>query len=797
MKKPLSLFWRRGLWALMSIGFFLLIIFSIFYIYTESQLPDVESLKTVQLQVPLQIYSQDGKLIQEYGEKKRTPVSYDEIPQTLVYAVLATEDQRFFEHPGVDVFGLGRAAIRMVQTGTKSQGGSTITMQVARNFFLNRKKTFLRKFNEILLAIKIDRELSKEKILELYLNKIYLGNRAYGVAAAAQVYYGKHLSELTLAQMAMIAGLPQAPSSQNPIANPKAALKRRNHVLDRLRENEYITEAAYQEARNAPVTASYHGIDTEMDAPYVAEMIRQSLYDHFSSDAYTRGYKVYTTINSHLQEHANKTVEDHLMAYDRRHGYRGPVYKMTPLADYTQQQLQKNLKAYPVINELEPAVILSVDEKNAESLNAKGERLTLVWSGFSWARPALKKGWVGKKPQKASTVVSPGDVVYIQKNEKNEWELSQVPQVEAALVALNPSNGSIEALVGGFNFQRSKFNRATQADRQPGSSFKPFIYAGALAKGYTLATIINDAPIAMDDPSQEGLWRPHNANNQFGGPTRLKAGLTGSRNLVSIRILDDIGIDYAIDFVSRFGFQKGTLPHTLSLALGTLTISPLDLAAAYAVFANNGYKVEPYLIDKITDTEGNILLQATPTAVPNDVTLKEKPFATQAPRVISKEVAFLMNTALRGVIQTGTARAARVLNREDIGGKTGTTNDQLDAWFAGYNPDLVVTAWVGYDSPISLHEYASRVTLPLWVDFMREALKDKPEQALEVPEHVVVKKINPKTGLVDASNSPSSIDEYFQEDLVPGEAAVHVEVTEDGNSHERPKKQKAAPDYLF
>ncbi|MDF1678194.1 MAG: penicillin-binding protein 1A [Legionellaceae bacterium] len=797
MKKPFSLFWRRGLWALMSIGFFLLIIFSIFYIYTESQLPDVESLKTVQLQVPLQIYSQDGKLIQEYGEKKRTPVSYDEIPQTLVYAVLATEDQRFFEHPGVDVLGLGRAAIRMVQTGTKSQGGSTITMQVARNFFLNRKKTFLRKFNEILLAIKIDRELSKEKILELYLNKIYLGNRAYGVAAAAQVYYGKHLNELTLAQMAMIAGLPQAPSSQNPIANPKAALKRRNHVLDRLRENEYITEEAYQEAKNAPITASYHGIDTEMDAPYVAEMIRQSLYDHFGPDAYTRGYKVYTTINSRLQEHANQTVENHLMAYDRRHGYRGPVYKMTPLADYTHKQLQKNLKAYPVINALKPAVILSVDEKTAEALNAQGETLTLVWSGFSWARPALKKGWVGKKPQKASTVVSPGDVVYIQQNEKNEWELSQVPQVEAALVALNPSNGSIEALVGGFNFQRSKFNRATQADRQPGSSFKPFIYAGALAKGYTLATIINDAPIAMDDPSQEGLWRPHNANNQFGGPTRLKAGLTGSRNLVSIRILDDIGIDYAIDFVSRFGFQKGTLPHTLSLALGTLTISPLDLAAAYAVFANNGYKVEPYLIDKITDTEGNILLQATPTAVARDIALKEKPLATQAPRVISEEVAFLMNTALRGVVQTGTARAARVLNRKDIGGKTGTTNDQLDAWFAGYNPDLVVTAWVGYDSPISLHEYASRVTLPLWVDFMREALKDKPEEALEVPEHVVVKRIDPKTGLVDTSDSPSSIDEYFREDLVPGEAAVRVEVTEENNSRTRPKKQKAAPDYLF
>ena len=805
MKKPLSLFWRRGLWACMSISFFFLICFGFFYVYSESQLPDVESLKTVQFQVPLQIYTQDGKLIQEYGEKKRHPVSYDEIPQTLVHAVLATEDQRFFEHPGVDVLGLGRAAIRMAQTGTKSQGGSTITMQVARNFFLNRKKTFLRKFNEILLAIKIDRELSKEKILELYLNKIYLGNRAYGVAAAAQVYYGKPLGELTLAELAMLAGLPQAPSSQNPIANPKAALKRRNHVLDRLRENEYITEAAYQKAIKEPLTAHYHGIETEADAPYVAEMIRQSLYDHFGPDAYTKGYKIYTTISASLQETANKTLEKHLMDYDRRHGYRGPVAKIESLDEYSNKQLQKKLRAYPVINQLEPAIIVSVDEKTAEALNSKGETRTLVWSGFSWARPALKKGWVGKQPQKAATVVSIGDIVYIQENKDKAWELAQVPQVEAALVALNPKNGSIEALVGGFNFQRSKFNRATQADRQPGSSFKPFIYAGALSKGYTLATMINDAPIAKDDPSQEGLWRPHNANNQFSGPTRLKAGLTSSRNLVSIRVLDDIGIDYAIDFASRFGFQKESLPHTLSLVLGTLTVSPLDLAAAYAVFANNGYKVEPYLIDKITDTEDNILLQATPAAVPSDsnpdsdfdLESMHQPISMQAPRVISEEVAFLMNTALRDVVQTGTARGARTLNRQDIAGKTGTTNDQLDAWFAGYTPDLVTTAWVGYDSPISLHEYASRVTLPLWVDFMREALKNKPEKELKVPEHIVIKPINPKTGLLTTNNNPSSINEYFREDLLPNDARALPESSTENKHLLNLHRQQKQPDHLF
>jgi|TARA_R110002126_G_scaffold106938_1_gene242128 penicillin-binding protein 1A len=799
MKIHLSIFWRKGLWALMSLSFLLLICFGGFYIYAESQLPDVDSLKNIQLQVPLQIYSQEGQLIQEYGEKKRIPVTYDEIPQALVHALVATEDQRFFEHPGVDVMGLGRAAVRMIQTGTKSQGGSTITMQVARNFFLNRKKTFLRKFNEILLAIKIDRELSKEKILELYLNKIYLGNRAYGVGAAAQVYYGKELKELSLAQLAMIAGLPQAPSSQNPIANPTAAKKRRNHVLERLLETDYITQEAYQEAINEPITARYHGVETEAEAPYVAEMIRQSLYDHFGPDAYTRGYKVYTTIHADLQDKANSSVQKHLLAYDHRHGYRGPVSKLTPLEDYPLKTLRTTLKHYPVVNELIPVIILSVEHQEATALTQAGDTITIPWSGLSWARPSLKKhGWVGKLPERASQVVSKGDVVYITKNNKRDtWELTQIPQAEAALVALNPSNGAIEALVGGFNFQRSKFNRATQADRQPGSSFKPFIYAGALAKGYTLATLINDAPIAMDDPSQEGLWRPHNANHTFNGPTRFKAALTGSRNLVSIRILDDIGIDYAVDFVSRFGFHKENLPHTLSLVLGTLTTSPLDLASAYAVFANNGYKVEPYLIDKIIDADGHVLLQATPTQVPPDDGSIIESVHMPAPRVLSEEVAFLMNTALRGVVQGGTARAAQVLNRQDIAGKTGTTNNQIDAWFAGYNPDLVVTTWVGFDNPSPLHEYASGLSLPLWVDFMRTALQDKPEQELNIPEHIVSRQINRDTGLLDTSNSASSIQEYFHEDSLPDEASSHAHSSDEDESTPTRQDKKTQQDYLF
>ncbi|STX43114.1 penicillin binding protein 1A [Legionella donaldsonii] len=766
MKKP-AYFWRKGLWALTSLCFLLLVCAILLYLYLESQLPNVDSLKTVHLQVPLRVYTQDGLLIQEYGEKRRIPLTYEEIPPTLVRAVLATEDQRFFEHPGVDIFGLGRATVRMIQTGTKSQGGSTITMQVARNFFLTRKKTFLRKFNEILLAIKIDRELSKEKILELYLNKIYLGNRAYGVGAAAMVYYGKTLKELNLAELAMIAGLPQAPSTQNPIANPLAAKKRRDHVLERLLEEKYIDEKQYQEAINQPITAKYHSTNIEVSAPYVAEMIRQSLYEHFGPKAYTKGYKVYTTIKGPLQTAANKAVTDTLLAYDRRHGYRGPVAKISGVDDQSPDSLHKLLAQYPVVNELQPAVILAVGEKEATAATRHGQNFTIPWEGLSWARPALKHGWMGKSPTNAQQVVSVGDIVYV-RYQNEQWYLTQIPQAEAALVALNPNNGSIEALVGGFNFQKSKFNRATQSERQPGSSFKPFIYAAALNKGYTLATLINDAPVVVDDPSQANLWRPHNVNLTFNGPTRLKDALVHSRNLVSIRVLDDIGFDYAINFITHFGFHKENLPKALSLALGSLSVSPMDLTAAYAVFANGGYKIEPYLIDHITDNDGKILLQAKPSVVCNNCDLNKADPATLAPRVIPADVAFLMNTALKGVIQQGTARAAKVLNRQDIAGKTGTTNDQVDAWFAGFNTELVVTTWVGFDNPQSLHEYAANLALPLWIDFMKVALANMPERELPQPPNIVAVRIDPKTGLLAKNNQPNAIVEYFREHEVPG-----------------------------
>ena len=759
--KKISYFWKSGLWALLSLLFVVITVVVILYAYAQSQLPDVASLKTIELQVPLQIFTKDGLLIQEYGEKRRIPIPYDQIPPTLVHAVLATEDQRFFEHPGVDIMGLGRAAISMIQTHRKSQGGSTITMQVARNFFLNSKKTFLRKFNEIMLAIKIDQELSKEKILELYLNQIYLGNRAYGVGAAAQVYYGKALQDLNIAQLAMIAGLPQAPSSHNPIINPLAAKKRRDHVLERLYEEKYISKEQYQEALQQPLTEHYHGTHSEVYAPYVAEMIRLSLVEHFGQEAYTRGYKVYTTVDSRLQTTANHVTADHLLAYDRRHGYRGPTGKISPFSSPSIRN--QKLHQYAAIGDLQPVVILTVDQRSATAVNQKNQTLTLAWDGISWARPELKKGFVGRSPTNAHNVLAVGDVVYVTCQQEH-CLLSQNPDAEVALVALNPNDGGIEALVGGFNFGKSKFNRATQSERQPGSSFKPFLYAAALNKGYTLATVINDAPIVIRDPSQPE-WRPHNDNLKFGGPTRLKTALTLSRNLVSIRILDDIGVEYTIDYATRFGFRKETFPHTLSLALGTLSVTPMDLTAAYAIFANGGYKVEPYLIDRITNTKGHVLLQAKPTQAPNEQT--EISADVLAPRVISAETAFLMNTALQNVIQHGTASAARVLNRQDIAGKTGTTNDQMDAWFAGYNRDLVVTTWIGFDNPQPLHEYAAGLALPVWIDFMKPALHGKPEHSLTEPPGIVSLGINPDNGLRARPNQINTITEYFMENELP------------------------------
>jgi penicillin-binding protein 1A len=761
--KKITYFWRKGLWTLLSIMLMFLFVICVMYIYLESQLPNVETLKTVQLQVPLRIYTQDKKLLAEYGEKRRIPVSYNEVPKPLVQAILSTEDQRFFEHPGVDPMGIARAGLQLLKTGRKAEGGSTITMQVARNFFLSRKKTFLRKFNEILLAIKIDSEFSKEKILELYLNKIYLGNRAYGVAAAAKVYYGKKLNELTLAQMAMIAGLPQAPSSQNPISNPAAAMNRRNHVLERMYEEEHISKEAYLEAINAPNTASYHVRKISVHAPYVAEMIRQSLFSHFGEEAYNKGYHVYTTIDSKLQIAANNALETNLLAYSERHGFKGPIAKIKIDNDSTIDAVKKELSKHPKIGNLVPALITIVNPKEVQAITKEGDDITIRWNGLKWARPRLNKGYVGHQPQNADDILSSGDVVYL--IHRKEWALSQLPDVEGAIVSLSPKDGGIKALAGGFNFYRSKYNRVTQATRQPGSSFKPFIYAAALENGFTLASLINDAPVVVEDPSQPNLWRPHNDNNQFYGPTRLRMGLIRSRNLVSIRLLEAVGVAQTIPYLERFGFDKETLPNSLSLALGSLSITPLQLAGGYAVFANGGHKVDPHLIDKITDAKNSVILQTLPriACLPN---CEGIPSNQKAPEVITPQVAYLINSALRDVIQKGTGRGAKVLKRLDIAGKTGTTNNQIDAWFSGFNGEYVTTVWVGFDKPKSLHEYASRVALPLWVDYMREALRDEKENRLPIPKGLTSVRIDPTTGL-RTTDLKKGVFELFRNKNIP------------------------------
>lgn len=764
MKKKLGFFWRSGLWSLMSLCFFLGFFAIVGYLYLSSQLPDVESLKDVELQVPLQIFTKDGLLIQEYGEKRRIPLTYQQIPPTLIHALLVTEDQRFFEHSGVDIFGLGRAAIKMLQTGTKSQGGSTITMQVARNFFLDRKKTFLRKFNEILLAIKIDQELPKEKILELYLNKIYLGNRAYGVGAAAQIYYGKDIQELSIAELAMIAGLPQAPSAHNPIANPKAAEKRRNHVLSRLLEEQFITQKQYDEAIAEPIRASYHGPQIEVHAPYVAEMIRQSLYTHFGEEAYTQGLKVFTTIDSHLQNAASDLVEAHLLNYEKRHGYRGATqhFSLNPTPSII--ELKKYLQNYQSINDLFPGIVTEVKGKSLKVFLKSNEYIDIPWSGLAWARPSLRNGWTGRAPEEAKEIAKRGDLIYVKK-ENQHWSLTQLPQLESALVSMHPQDGAIKALVGGFNFYTSKFNHVTQSIRQPGSSFKPFIYTAALNKGYTLASIVNDAPIVINDTGKS-LWRPHNDNHTFNGPTRIREALAYSRNLVSIRLLDDIGIDYAIEFVSRFGFNKTQMPHALSLALGTLSVTPMELTTAYSIIANGGYRIEPYLIDHVTNRHGDALLLANPTRVCEDGS--QTPAPQCAPEVIPKDLSFLIHSALQSVIDHGTAISAKSLGRKDLAGKTGTTNDQVDAWFAGYHPQLVTVTWFGYDTPQPLHEYGSKLALPLWIDYMKVALKKLPEVIISPPETIKTFKINPETGL-RINPEESGIEEYFKTNQPPGE----------------------------
>jgi penicillin-binding protein 1A len=763
------------------------------YLYLEPGLPSIEHLREVRLQVPLRVYTRDGRLMGEFGEMRRIPVRLQEVPDRLVKAFLAAEDDRFFEHPGLDYKGLLRAASQLALTGEPRQGGSTITMQVARNYFLSPEKTYTRKLSEIILALRIERELTKPEILELYLNKIYLGQRAYGIGAAAQIYYGKTLAELDLAQSAMIAGLPKAPSRFNPIADPERALQRRNYILARMRDLGYIDAEAYESAVRRTEDARVQLTPIEADIPYVAELARYEMVERFGQDAYTGGYRVYTTVDVGLQSLAEKALRDNLQDYDRRHGYRGPEKRVEPALIRQPRGIEAVLGEFGRLGGLVPGVVVAVRDKEREAEVALDgtRRVVLRWEGMSWARPYVDESHQGPAPKRVSAILAPGDVVRVRPPAPGaqEWQLAQLPAVEGAMVVLDPNDGAIRALVGGFDFHRSKFNRAVQAQRQPGSGFKPFVYSAALEAGFTAASVVEDEPLEVYEPGMPSVWRPENADGKFLGPMRLREALVKSRNLVSIRLLKAIGLDHALKHIALFGFERATLPRNLTLALGTATISPMDMARGYAILANGGYRVQPYLIERVDEEGRQAVYKARPETVCRDCAGRTTPAGLPAaPRVISAENDYLMYSMLQDVTRRGTAAAARVLNRQDIAGKTGTTNDWRDAWFNGFTPGMVVISWVGFDAMTSLGrgEVGGKAALPAWIAFMREALAGLPDSPPKVPPGLVTARIDPATGLRTASAQggvselfrPNEIpplgDEYYEDEGVPvaGEAGV-------------------------
>jgi penicillin-binding protein 1A len=772
------------------------------YLYLEPKLPSIDTLKDVQLQVPLRIYSSDQLLIAEFGEKRREPLQYDQIPEQMIQAFLAAEDDRFFEHPGVDYQGILRAAFQLLLTGERRQGGSTITMQVARNFFLSSKKTYTRKLNEIFLALKIERMLSKQEILELYLNKIYLGHRAYGVGAAALVYYGRTVDKLKLPEIAMIAGLPKAPSSLNPVTNPDRALTRRNYVIGRMFALDMINRAEYDGAKAAGISAKLHRTPSELEAPYVAEMARAEAIKRFGLDAYTKGYSITTTIESHLQEAANQALRGAMQAYDKRHGYRGATANI-PIDQITENEtLFTFLKEQPEGAGLLKALVTAINDQSLDVLTDQGDTITLEWNGLEWASKYVNHDIKGAAPKKAEEILTTGDFVYLFYETPDDgepyWRLAQIPEVAGALVAIAPRNGAIKSLVGGYDFYQSKFNRVIQAKRQPGSGFKPFIYSAALEAGFTPASIFNDAPVVFEDDAMEAEWRPENYSGKFFGPTRLRYALTHSRNLVSIRLLRKIGIDFAMQYASRFGFDTSELPRDLSLALGSGAVSPLQMGTGFSVLANGGYFVSPYVIDSIRDSQGEVLYQANPVQVcdgqmlaqlaeakadsvpmsvdpatinttESDSDEVENPLPICAKRAISEQNQYLMHSMLRDVIQHGTARKARVLGRRDIAGKTGTTNDQRDAWFNGFNHHMVTIAWLGFDNvePLGRGEVGGRAALPAWIDFMQVALNGIEEKVPDLPSDMITMRIDVDTGEPVGAGSANAIFEVFETKNAP------------------------------
>ena len=768
------------------------------YVYLEPALPTVQAMRNIAFQVPLRVYTRDGDLIAQIGEQRRIPVRYDQVPEVVKHAFLAAEDDRFFQHHGIDYLGLLRAALVDLVSGDRAQGASTLTQQAARQLFLTLDKTWRRKLEEAFVTYRMEHEFSKQEIFALYLNVVFFGERSYGVAAAAQTFFGKPLDELSVAEAATLAGIVQLPSRYNPIVNPQFAKVRRTYVLRRMHELGFIDTPTWVAANAQAVEARTHSFSSDVDAQYVAEMTRLELRKRFGPQSETAGYSVYTTLDSRLQSAANRAVRLGLIEYDRRYGWRGPVARLEVPAGAEAADLDDLLDEYSDLGPLTPAVVVEVAERSARVYTQSLGFQDINWDGLAWAHKALPDEHIGPAPKSAGEVLARGDVVYVFGDGHHAAQLVQIPEAQGALVAVDPDDGAVAALVGGFDYFANKYNRATQAKRQPGSGFKPFLYSSALENGFTAASVIPDAPIVIEGGDMESAWRPENSHGEFRGPTRLREALARSLNLVSIRLLRQLGIPSVSNYVTRFGFDKASLPDNLTLALGTMQVTPLDLATSYAVFANGGYRVQSYFIDRIEDVSGQVVWRASPAVActaceqPADLSKVPLPDASAttialadaergggvlpagslAPRVISPQNAYIMDDLMADVIRSsnGTGRRAMVLGRTDLAGKTGTTNGPRDVWFNGFNQHLVATVWVGYDQERSLGETeeGSRTALPIWIGFMREAMKGLPQEKRPMPPGLVTLRISPETGMLVSAENPDAITETFMVDHLPG-----------------------------
>jgi penicillin-binding protein 1A len=755
--KMLPRWWAFPLLLLASTFLVCVILAAFAAVVVYPTLPSLQVLTDYQPKIPLRVYSAEGNLLGEFGEERRAFVSIGTVPKTMLSAILAAEDERFYHHRGVDYIGVARAAMSNFVSGGVRQGASTITMQVARNFFLSKERTLTRKFNEMLLAFKIEASLSKDEILQLYINQIYLGQRAYGFAAAAQTYFGKPLDKLSLAEHAMLAGLPKAPSAYNPIANPKRAELRQQYVLRRMRELGMITDQQLAEAEHHPMVIKRLSNDFGTHAEHFAEMVRQAVFERYKDETYTRGIRVYTTLSARHQEAAYLAVRRGVEEYDRRHGYRGPEGYAELPGKLNDEILEEALQDVADNDDLIAAVVTEASAKLVKAYRRGGEVVEINEEGLRFALRML-----GDKVN-AKQRIRRGAIIRVQKDEKARWHIAQLPAVESALISADPRDGAIRALIGGFDFNRNQYNHVTQALRQPGSSFKPFIYSAALEKGFTAATIINDAPLTFSS-IQTGSepWEPKNYDGKFEGPMRLRTALVKSKNLVSVRILQAISPQYAQDYITRFGFDPKMHPPYLTMALGAGNVTPLQMTQAYAVFANGGFRVSPYFIERVEDNRGNVLLQAKPQRAGED-----------AERVIDGRNAFIMHSIMRDVVRMGTAARAMKLGRGDLAGKTGTTNDFIDAWFCGFNPSLVAIAWIGFDQPQTLgrNETGGTAALPIWMGYMASVLKGVAEQPFTPPPGVLALRVNPETGM-RVTDGEGGIVDYFYQEFVPPEGGA-------------------------